>query len=257
MTHADRQRADSFGAAAAQYDRVRPRYPTALIDDLVAREPRHILDVGCGTGIAGEALAARGYDVLGVEPDPRMADTARAKGLAVEVSRFETWDPAGRTFDLVIAGQAWHWVQPAEGLDAAARCLEPDGWLSLFWNIGAPDPEAHRDIEAVYRRVAPALEKEAVALGRIDRSAWADHAGALTAHTAFSNASTRTYDWPHTYTSQEWVDLLRTHSDHAVLPDETRTALLDGIRDVIDQQGGSLHVAYTTILIQAARTDSE
>jgi hypothetical protein len=31
-------------------------------------------------------------------------------GLEVEVAAFETWDPAGRVFDAVIAGQAWHWV---------------------------------------------------------------------------------------------------------------------------------------------------
>jgi SAM-dependent methyltransferase len=69
-----------------------------------------VLDVGCGTGIAARQFQAAGCRVLGVDPDPRMVGLARQSGLEVEVAAFETWDPAGRVFDAVIAGQAWHWV---------------------------------------------------------------------------------------------------------------------------------------------------
>jgi hypothetical protein len=36
------------------------------------------------------------------------------------VAKFEDWDPAGRTFDSVIAAQAWHWVDPVAGAAKAA-----------------------------------------------------------------------------------------------------------------------------------------
>ena len=62
-----------------------------MLDDLLADRPERVLDVGCGTGIVSALLAHRGADVLGIEPDPRMAAVARAKGLAVEVARFEEW----------------------------------------------------------------------------------------------------------------------------------------------------------------------
>ena len=58
--YADRSRAESFGSVAEQYDRYRPSYPAALIDDLVAPRPADVLDVGCGTGKAAVLLAARG-----------------------------------------------------------------------------------------------------------------------------------------------------------------------------------------------------
>ena len=111
--HGDRDRAASFGSLAEQYDRFRPSYPRALIDDLVALGPGKVLDVGCGTGKVARALTDRGVDVLGVEPDERMARVARRHGIPVELASFETWDPAGRTFDLLTAGHAWHWVDPA------------------------------------------------------------------------------------------------------------------------------------------------
>ncbi|HEV3329143.1 MAG TPA: methyltransferase domain-containing protein, partial [Acidimicrobiales bacterium] len=70
----DRARASSFGANAELYDRSRPRYPDALIDDLMAPSPPMVLDVGCGTGLFGRSFVERGTPVLGVEPDAMMAD---------------------------------------------------------------------------------------------------------------------------------------------------------------------------------------
>src|SRR5207248_523841 len=83
--------------------------------------------VGCGTGIASRPFQDRGCRVTGVEPDERMAAVARRHGLAVEVSRFEDWDPAGRRFDLVVSAQAWHWVDPARGAAQAERALRSGG----------------------------------------------------------------------------------------------------------------------------------
>ena len=57
--------------------------------------------MGCGTGILGRALQARGAEVLGVEPDDKMADVARHKGLAVKLGTFEGWDDAGRRFEFL------------------------------------------------------------------------------------------------------------------------------------------------------------
>src|ERR1019366_5074522 len=101
----DRRRASSFGDDAEQYDRVRPPYPSALIDELMTDHPTTVLDVGCGTGIASRLFAARGCDVSGLEPDQRMAAVARRHGFSVEDGLFEEWDPGSRRFDLLIAAQ--------------------------------------------------------------------------------------------------------------------------------------------------------
>ena len=118
--------AQAFGSIAEKYDRARPRYPAALIDAIAERLPGHtLLDLGIGTGISAEPFRDRGFAVLGVEPDPKMAALARKKGFEVEAGRFEDWDSAGRTFDGVIAGQTWHWVDPVVGAAKAASVLHP------------------------------------------------------------------------------------------------------------------------------------
>ena len=84
--------------------------------------------------------------MLGVDPDPRMAELARQGGTATEVAKFEDWDPAGRTFDAVIAAQAWHWVDPVAGAAKAAAALRPGGRLAVFWNAFDPPADAARGV---------------------------------------------------------------------------------------------------------------
>jgi SAM-dependent methyltransferase len=80
--HTARQTAESFGSVAIAYDEARPGYPDALVARIVAASPGpDVLDVGCSTGIAGRQFQAAGCTVLGVEPDQRMADFARTRGL--------------------------------------------------------------------------------------------------------------------------------------------------------------------------------
>lgn len=82
-------RANSFGVAASAFDTHRPRYSEKLIDELVAYGGHRVLDVGAGTGISSAQFADRAADVLAVEPDTRMAELARAKGIRTEIATFE------------------------------------------------------------------------------------------------------------------------------------------------------------------------
>ena len=60
-----------------------------MVDNLLTGTLGRVLDVGCGTGKVARLFLARGCDVLGVEPDPRMADVAESHGIQVEVASFE------------------------------------------------------------------------------------------------------------------------------------------------------------------------
>jgi SAM-dependent methyltransferase len=248
VLHDDRRRAVSFGDDPAAYDRERPSYPPALIDDLVATGPRRVLDVGCGTGKVGRLLAARGCEVLGVEPDPRMAALARTHGLQVEVARFEDWDAAGRRFDLAVCGQAWHWVDPDDGARAAAEALRPGARLALFWNRGTHDPEAQAALDEVYSRLVPAIQENSGALGTIDPARGMSHDEAISLDGRFGSAEAFTYEWAHDYPRERWLELISTHSDHRVLPDADRARLLRAVGEVVDRFGGSIRLHYRTVL---------
>lgn len=144
----------SFGADAARYDRTRPSYPGELVRKIVAATPGpRVVDVGCGTGVLSRPLAA-GCEVLGVEHDERMAEFARGTGVTVEVSKFESWDPAGREFDAVVAGQSWHWVDAEAGPLQVARVLRPGGVFVALWHVFAPPEPISQAITDAYRTVA-------------------------------------------------------------------------------------------------------
>ena len=247
----DQSRALSFGAVAEQYDRARPSYPAELIDELLALPHEAVLEVGCGTGKASELLLARGVQLLAVEPDERMAAVARRKGVPVEVSPFESWDAADRTFDLIVAGQSWHWVAQPAGAERALALLRPGGHLAAFWNLGTLDAEVTSVLESVYREVAPLITDTAASL----REQVDEHRGQLDAlHAAgFAPVELRTYPWTRRYSSHEWVEYIGTHSDHATLPAAQRDELLRRVGAAIDAIGGAVDFHFTTALMLATR----
>jgi SAM-dependent methyltransferase len=96
--------------------------------------PKSVLDAGCGTGRVGRELARRGLDVVGVDIDAAMLDTARRKSPDVEwVQADLAGVDLGRAFDaIVMAGNVMIFLAPGtEGQVVAnmARHLAPGGML--------------------------------------------------------------------------------------------------------------------------------
>jgi SAM-dependent methyltransferase len=253
----DRTRAGSFGDVADLYDRARPRYPLVLIERLTADRPRTLLDVGCGTGIAARQFAAAGLDVLGVEPDPRMAAVARRHGITVEVGQIETWDPVDRRFDLLISAQAWHWVDPVDGVAKAAEVVRPGGRIGLFWNVGRPPGDLRERFDAAYTSLAPGLEEYSVLLGRGESDRRGLGVEQLAGHPGWIDVEVDSYPFDITYTTETWLANLETHSDHRTLPSDQHGRVMEQISAEIDGVGGSFVMHYETALVTARRADAK
>ncbi|MCV7030360.1 class I SAM-dependent methyltransferase [Mycobacterium sherrisii] len=250
--HLLRDVAESFGVDADRYDRSRPRYPEEMIQRVIAASPGcEFLDVGCGTGIGARQYRAAGVTVLGVDPDPRMAEVARRSGIEVEIGNFETWDARGRTFDAVVAGQAWHWVDPVRGPGKAAQVLRPEGLLALYWHVFDPPADIAAAFDDVLQRVAPdaPLQTPGVELQEANLKRAMD--GIRTAG-GFTEPQRWEFEWERRYTRDEWLDHLATTGTLTVLPAEQVAAVRDAVGAAIDAVGGAFTMHYVT-LASAAR----
>lgn len=258
--HRYRQVAESFGTDAERYDRARPTYPAELVQRILAASPgRDVLDVGIGTGISARLFQAAGCTVLGVEVDERMAAFARQAGTEVELGKFEDWDPADRTFDAVIAGQAWHWVDPVAGAAKAARVLRPEGVFAAFWNVHQPEPDAAEAFGEIAGRLAPDLPQfYRRDMGQIRTyTAYRDKTEqGLRAAEAFGEPEMWLFDWDTTYTRDAWLDVVPTHGGHAQMAPEQSARLLAEFGEAIDRLGGTIAVHYTTVAVTATRFPS-
>jgi SAM-dependent methyltransferase len=256
--HQARHVAESFGSDPERYERTRPRYPQALVDQIIAASPGpELLDVGIGTGVSAYPFHAAGCRVLGVEIDPRMAEFARGRGFEVEVARFEDWDPAGRSFDALIAGMTWHWIDPAAGAAKAATVLHPNGLLALFWNVARPPAQLAHAFSDVYRRVLPDTPFAAAPRDPVtayDRLLGATSA-AIQATSAFTEPERLRVDWERSYSTEEWLDQVPTFGGHSTFPPEQLAQVLSGIRTALDNAGGAFTMTYAALAMTARRRD--
>lgn len=249
--------AESFGVNAQRYDQARPGYPAALVAWIVAGSPGpDVLDVGCGTGIAARQFQAVGCAVLGVEPDARMADFARARGLQVEVAAFEAWQPVGRTFDAVVAAQSWHWVDPVAGAVKVARVLRPGGRLAIFGHVYEPPVEVAEPFAAAYRRAAPDSPLNGQPARRpldLYQAVYAKFADRIRETEQFQDPEQWRFDWEQSYTRDQWLDLLPTTGGLTQLRPDQLAGILDAVGGAIDSLGGRFTMNYTTLAATAVR----
>lgn len=137
-----------FSNRADDYVQYRPSYPVELFDWLVAKIgsqrttrplPRHVVDVGAGTGISTKPLLERGYRVTAVEPNSAMRDhllrlQEQYPSLTICAGDAESTGLSAAIADLLLAAQAFHWFDAAAFRREAMRVLSPGGGVALVWN---------------------------------------------------------------------------------------------------------------------------
>ena len=235
-----------FGDDILQYERARPPYPRWVFDELIQGSTGlRVLDVGCGTGTAAVTFRELGCRVLGVEPDDRMAAVAAGRGIDVEVSTFERWDPAGRIFDLVASAQAWHWVDSALGTEKAAQVLRPGGRFGAFWN-----GHEHMADVADALRVARGLPATGATSRPIDVSA--PVVEAMEASTHLYDVDTRRQAFTLVYSAAEWLDVEGSFGSNRALAPAARTALFQRLAEALARLE-PFEVLWHTVLVTARK----
>lgn len=257
--HHLRSVAESFGVDPARYDRARPPYPIEMIDAILrSLHGRRVLDVGCGTGIEARQFGSAGCDVLGVEPDSRMAEFARGTGVEVEEATFENWDAAGRRFDAVIAGTAWHWVDPDVGPRKAAQVLRARGRIAPFHHVFEAPSMVAEAMSSAFREVAP--DSPLGVGGGSSGSALAMYqplfdriADGIRASGQFTEPERWDFEWTRQVSRAEWLDQIPTLGGMTQLEAAALNIVNDRVGAAIDTIGDSVTVSYTTVVVTATR----
>ncbi|MBZ0233357.1 MAG: class I SAM-dependent methyltransferase [Deltaproteobacteria bacterium] len=143
----------------------RPGYPVELVDRLVARVGAsagdRVADLGAGTGIFTQLLAARGLVVDAIEPNVAMrAEAPPLPGVRWHDGTFEATGLATASVRWATAAQAFHWADPPRALPELHRVLVPGGFLTCLWNDRRDaESELLRAVMAIIRRDAPAFDE--------------------------------------------------------------------------------------------------
>jgi SAM-dependent methyltransferase len=214
------RQAASFDGAADVYERARPEYPDAAVDWLVPRDAEVVLDLGAGTGKLTRALAARGLDVVAVDPSPKMLERLRVAvpEAVVHVGSAEDIPLPDASVDAVLVAQAWHWVDQDRALASVARVLRPGGTLGLVWNI--------RD-----ERV-PWVARLTVAMHPAHAEIFLQNADLRSG--PFGEVETAEFIWDQDFDRGELLDLLRSRSYFLTVSASEQQALIDNVNRLLD-----------------------
>ncbi len=148
-----------FARTAADYARHRAGFPPELLDRLAAtgvvRPGARVVDLGTGTGSLARLFAQHGCEVTGVDIAGPLLEQARRLDSEAGVQIAYVEAPAESTglpdggFDVVSAGQCWHWFDRPAAAREVARLLVNGGsvviahfdWLPIQGNVVAATEE--------------------------------------------------------------------------------------------------------------------
>lgn len=124
-----------------------------------------IVDVGAGTGILTKQLGLlRPRSLSAVEPNAAMAEQGRAytEGMPIQwyQASGESTGLPSESFDWVLMGSSFHWVDLKAGLAEFHRILKPGGLFTALWNPrDISRSEWQSRVEQRIRSIVPDLKR--------------------------------------------------------------------------------------------------
>jgi SAM-dependent methyltransferase len=147
-----------FNEIAVEYDRNRPAYPDALVDQACEvagiGDGDRVLEIGCGTGQLTRSLLARGLCVTALEPGDQLIRVAEnnlkdAGDVEFVHTRLEDVQLPRKSYKAVFSASAIHWVDPDLSWWKIADALAPNGTLALTQYFGLQEQRSVDDQEAL------------------------------------------------------------------------------------------------------------
>ena len=249
----------TFNEVAAAYDRWSPGYTPALYRDMFAYKAigpsSRVVEIGIGTGQASVPVLETGCALTAVEYGDKLAAFTREKfrgyqNLTIVNLPFQNFECGDGSADWIYAAGAFHWIPEELGYAKVFRLLKPGGAFARFAKhpyYREGQEALYQAIQEVYREYMP-YSAPTAEYGEED----AKRRAALPVKYGFTDTAYKLYDRKRVTTSQEYIGLIATQSDHIVLAEDKRQGFYGGIKDAIDRYGGMITL-HDTIDLELAR----
>ncbi|GAB2559648.1 class I SAM-dependent methyltransferase [Rhodanobacter koreensis] len=220
-----------FGRTASDYARHRAGFPEAFFERLFAdgtvQKGNQVLDLGTGTGTVARGLAVRGCEVTGLDHSaPLLAEAAeldRAAGVQVKQvrARVENAEFPPASFDVITAGQCWHWF------DRPRTAAQSRGWLKSGGRLVI----AHFDWLPLNGNMVQDTERLILACN----PGWTMHSGSGlypawlkdVAEAGFTDLRTYSFDIDVPYSHADWRGRIRASAGIGAVLDKARVERFD------------------------------
>lgn len=202
-----------FGKTAKDYKTHRQGFPPAFFERLIALkligQGKHVLDIGTGTGTLARGAALRDCQVVGIDIAEELLEQARhldkdaGVDIAYHVASAEAMGLDSESFDVVMAGQCWHWFDRPVAAAEVKRVLVHGGTViiaHLDWI-----PLADNVVEATEKLILKYNPKWSMSGGSGLYPAWLSDL----ALAGFADIETFSFDLNLSYTHEAWRGRIR------------------------------------------------
>ncbi|MCB2048367.1 MAG: methyltransferase domain-containing protein [Novosphingobium sp.] len=217
-----------FGKTASDYRKYRAGFPDQFFERICAqfdlRPGMSALDLGTGTGTVARGLAQLGLKVTALDPSTALMDQASAMDREAGVSidyiegKAEALPFKAGSYDLVTAGQCWHWFDRPQAAGEVMRVLKPGGLLII----------AHFDWIHVPGNMLAATEAMILDVN----PAWKPMSGGSGVHpqwltdmaaVGFLSLETASFDLDQPYSHEAWIGRIKASAGIKASLDEQAT----------------------------------
>ncbi|MBS3168411.1 methyltransferase domain-containing protein [Candidatus Woesearchaeota archaeon] len=250
----------TFGRIADLYDKSRTSYSPELIMAILNFSKLdlqgNILDIGCGSGQASFLFAEKGFNVLGLDLSLDLINIAKEKSSSLKKvefmhGSFENEEFQEKSFDLIISGMAWHWIEAENRYLKIYKTLKENGTVAFFWSCQKTNDlnfiNEMSNILDVYggKNAGPAGSRVKELANKTYKE--------LQDSKLFSNLEIKEYEDILDFSKERYSNLVLSYAWAQQLSLERQQEMLQNLEDAYKKYQKPLMIPYNYILILAKK----
>ncbi|MBO4879187.1 MAG: methyltransferase domain-containing protein [Clostridia bacterium] len=242
-----------FDTIPEQFDRFRPRYSPELfrllIDYAGIGPGKQVLEIGPGTGQATDPILNTGCDYNAIELGEHLyakmnEKYGRSSNFRIVNDDFITYDFGEQRFDVIYSAATIQWIPEEIAFSKTFELLKPGGVLAMMLtraDYKTPNEALYAKIQSLYDRYfKPEIPYTHHGFGYENAPNY-----------GFVDFEKHEFRGRREMDPDEYVSFCGTHCDHIVIPEPYKSALFEGLRNVVAENGGKVvfedtHVLYLT-----------